>query len=145
MTDIAQIRARADAATRGPWHVELTAETYIDRPSRYPIYSEVRHVVEVAEGDTYVAQTKRGNEQARADAEFIAHAREDVAVLLAEIERLRAALRALLADEDGGDPIVESSGDESCFFCGARKTWRTAFAHEPDCAWVAANALLSSE
>lgn len=87
---IAQIRARADAATRGPWYVQLTAETYIDRPSRYPIYSEVRGVVEITEGDTYVAQTKRGNEQARADAEFIAHAREDVAVLLAEIERLRA-------------------------------------------------------
>lgn len=92
MTDerIAQIRARADAATRGPWHVELTAETYIDRPSRYPIYSEVRGIVDVAEGDTYVAQTKRGNEQARDDAEFIAHAREDVATLLAEVERLRA-------------------------------------------------------
>lgn len=102
---IAQIRARADAATRGPWHVQLTAETYIDRPSRYPIYSEVRGVVDVAEGDTYVAQTKRGNEQARADAEFIAHAREDVAVLLAEIERLRAALveatAELIALRDG--------------------------------------------
>lgn len=92
MIDLAGIRARADAATRGPWHVELTAETYIDRPSRYPIYSDVRGIVEVAEGDTYVAQTMRGNAQARADAEFIAHAREDVAALLAEVERLRDAL-----------------------------------------------------
>lgn len=145
MMDLVDIRARADAATRGPWHVELAAETYVDRPSRYPIYSEVRGIVDVTEGDTYVAQTRRGNEQARADAEFIAHAREDMAALLAEVERLRDALRALLADEDGGDPIVESSGDESCFFCGALKTWRAPFAHEPDCAWVAAKALLPAD
>lgn len=92
----AQIRARADAATPGPWHVHLTAETYVDRPSRYPIYSEVRGVVDVTEGDTYVAQTKRGNEQARADAEFIAHAREDVGWLLARVVALEAAVQASL-------------------------------------------------
>ncbi len=113
MIDLADIRARADAATRGPWHVELAAETYVDRPSRYPIYSEVRGIVDVTEGDTYVAQTRRGNEQARADAEFIAHAREDVATLLGEVERLRRPPREDIGlahasgveRRDGGPPL----------------------------------------
>lgn len=98
MTDteqLAQIRARADAATKGPWYLRLTDETYRDRPAHYYIASEVRGIVDVRPDDAfYVATTQRGNAQARADAEFIAHAREDVATLLAEIERLRAALAA---------------------------------------------------
>lgn len=41
------------------------------------------------------------------DAQFIAHAREDVRVLLAEVDRLRTALT-----EDGDDWLAEASDDE---------------------------------
>lgn len=93
MIETTAIRARAAAATPGPWYLRLTDETYRDRPAHYYIASEVRGIVDVRPDDAYyVATTQRGNVQARADAEFIAHARQDVAALLAEVERLRDAL-----------------------------------------------------
>ncbi|HET6633805.1 MAG TPA: hypothetical protein VFH77_02135 [Streptomyces sp.] len=103
----AEIRERAAAATAGPWG------TYYENPQ-----SDGVRLIDIAADlqDTghgyrcrrYIAQTESGqidndpahrdwdadqdNDQSAADAEFIAHAREDVPVLLAEIERLRGEL-----------------------------------------------------
>ena len=80
--EIEAIRKRADKATEGPWWA-----------------SEGLYVVNNLTGDSYewdadfVAETER-----ESDAEFIAHAREDIPKLLAEIERLRSGLEALDKD-----------------------------------------------
>lgn len=78
---LAEIAARAEAATAGPWCTD-GAEIY--------------------QGDEYVAYAFWVGETCRADeadgglldAAFIAHARTDVPALLAEVERLRAALNS---------------------------------------------------
>lgn len=67
---LAEIKARADAATKGPWKVaEQDLECWIAGPT----------VVQNQEGAF-----------ARPNAAFIAHAREDIPDLLAEVERLKS-------------------------------------------------------
>ena len=74
--EIEAIRKRAEKATEGPWWA-----------------SEGLYVVNNLTGDSYewdadfVAETER-----ESDAEFIAHAREDIPKLLAEINRLKSEL-----------------------------------------------------
>jgi hypothetical protein len=64
---LAAIKARADAATPGPWESATTG-----------VWSDI-------EGDLWVADTSHDY-----DAAFIAHAREDVPALLAEVDKWRA-------------------------------------------------------
>lgn len=93
---IAAIQAREQAATKGPWETKL-----------YGPYQRVRHIygqrtpptvatlerAAVAIDAPYVDEVV----QADLDAEFIAHAREDVPYLLAELTRLHAEM-ANMAD-----------------------------------------------
>ena len=67
--DLDPIKARADAATEGPWGVE-DARVFGD------------------DGRTQVC-TLSGTRAWLPDAEFIAHARTDIPALIAEVERLR--------------------------------------------------------
>lgn len=78
--DLDAIKARAEAATPGPWVREWAFSTHFVVPEA---------AERVADGN--VARLKAHQ---RADAEFIAHAREDVPALLAEVERLRRELAA---------------------------------------------------
>lgn len=73
---LSEIKARCDVATPGPWEFsESAAEMWT---------STGRSIIESTEG--YGLAIKR------ADADFIAHAREDIPYLLAEIKRLERAL-----------------------------------------------------
>ncbi len=74
---LAAIRARVEAATEGPW--EACTWDAMERP----------HV-------STANQHNHGHDLpfTPSDAEFIAHAREDVPALLDEVERLTAALEA---------------------------------------------------
>lgn len=94
-----EIDARANAATAGPWGVyesgsmiDIAADLQetgcgyrarreIARLEDEPLDNDPAHREWTAEQDWA---------QVQADAEFVAHAREDVPVLLAEIRRLRA-------------------------------------------------------
>ena len=81
--DLAPIKARADAATVGPWIVD---EDQVRRePYRYPGHGPW-------EGRLPQYVTERYGILNENDAEFIAHAREDVPALVAEVERLRGEL-----------------------------------------------------
>lgn len=74
---LADIRARADAATPGPWCTDA-----------WEIYQGTEYQPGLS---MWIGETCRGTtspEQDRADATFVAHAREDVPALLAEIQRL---------------------------------------------------------
>lgn len=83
--DLDAIRDRSAAATVAPWYVEGGA--VYDAPRAYMVC----HV-----GDPAADKT----EKAAANADFIACARTDVPVLLAEVDRLRAALDAIATDLD---------------------------------------------
>ena len=82
--DLDVIKARADAVPKGPWVIE----------GDYP------QSVTNAEA-LVIAECFEGPQWPPSIAEFIAHAREDVPALVAEVERLRTALanRDLLLDK----------------------------------------------
>jgi len=87
MERLAAIRARCEAATPGPWgydgqHDEITADSP-DAEDYWLIVSQCRTAPDTAPRDAF-------GHQYSADFAFIAHAREDVPYLLAEIERLRS-------------------------------------------------------
>jgi hypothetical protein len=90
--DLDAIRAREAAATPGPW----VAVNTLDEDSEWA--SEFDDPMVVTEDSTpgiYTAIAKdicQGATDGVADAEFIAHARQDVADLLAEVDALRDAL-----------------------------------------------------
>lgn len=71
-SDLAEIRRRVDAATEGPWTNVFACRD-----------CDVLHLHYDCEDKSYATQ---------ADALLMTHARTDVPRLLAEIERLRAAL-----------------------------------------------------
>lgn len=76
--DVKAIRERAEKATPGPWTIHSWGEiTSFDVTQRY-----------VAQAIAINA----GYEVAKANADFIAHARTDVPALIDEIERLRREL-----------------------------------------------------
>ena len=104
---LAEIAKRADSATPGPWVYEqlgIRAEATIDG-------SDTKHQVvdaAVAGKDAFgqhgryvcgLACTRGKYEREEANGRFIAHARQDVPDLVAELSRLRALLREQKAQE----------------------------------------------
>lgn len=85
MTDwVDEIEAREKLATTGPWYVE-----YSDDPEEPGCVFGIHSPAE----DAQIVKTDTGVYPPDfADAEFIAHAREDVPRLVAEVRRLRALL-----------------------------------------------------
>jgi hypothetical protein len=84
------IRARLDAATPGPWRLDgrsIVAETPISDDG--PADGKWNHSVVCSVG------AWRSGRPTDADAEFIAHSRTDVQLLLAENERLGAEVDRL--------------------------------------------------
>lgn len=97
-----EIRERAAAATPGPWGL------YDDGTGRYDIAADLEDTGHGFRCRRQIVQTldepidndpahrdwtgEDDDDQILADAEFIAHAREDVPALLAEIDRLRARI-----------------------------------------------------
>jgi hypothetical protein len=88
-----EIEARANAATSGPWF-EGDVWVFTD-----PIYEDDNRLSNVL-GMSYTDPERAGAEHQRGlrNARFIAHAREDVPALLAEVRRLTGELNAAIAD-----------------------------------------------
>lgn len=108
--DLDAIKARTDAATPGPW----IAGGAFTHPWEVCIAAHLPFVE--------LIHTAQGG----ADAEFIAHARQDVPALLAEAKRLRlisTKLARRLADHATCDehPLSSPAGD--CPFCGDRAAY----------------------
>jgi hypothetical protein len=101
----AEIRTRELVATRGPWGM------YEDGTGRIDVAADLaetghgyrcrRGIAQLDTGPIDNDPTHRNwtqgedNEQVRIDAEFVAHARDDVPALLAEIDRLRKSVSEL--------------------------------------------------
>jgi hypothetical protein len=92
------IKARAEAATPGPW---------IAKTNRHPqCNGEPWGWISGAKENT-TWSGRRG----KANAEFIAHARTDIPDLIAEVERLEAELEATKQVNEGLRHIAESFAD----------------------------------
>ena len=94
-TRLAEIRARVENATPGPWTAEYSGEQ--GNCVLPPGYQSTREAVAV----TRLLS-------AQADAEFIAHARTDLPALLAAVEAVRET--CTLAIEEFEDPAYEANG-----------------------------------
>lgn len=114
--DLEAIRQRVEAATEPTggtrWHVE-------SEPYSHHVFSgrdeNHRDSVDIA---TYM--------HSEADAVFIAHAREDVPALLAEVDRLRSAIKAR-AEEWRESTATGHPGcdwDQDCVGCAADEVLR---------------------
>lgn len=95
-----QIRARADAATPGPWYVEQMGNHHED-------------VLALSEDGSYVIAEHAGD-----DAEFIAHAREDVPRLL---DALQAVLDMHVSEDSHWHQCVGCG--EDCQYCENDHPW----------------------
>lgn len=94
--DLQQIRDRLAAASPGPWLYVPDAPHYRNAPHQvwHPAGPGRGLVAETCSSGLMPYPDKR---QAQ-DAEFIAHARQDVEALLAEVDRLRAGSRRTAGD-----------------------------------------------
>lgn len=119
--DLNAIRERAEKATPGPWRAcgEARNGCVCGLVWTVKLDTVAAHVETDADGGTGLidcAGRWEGRKDVpptdfRADAIFVAHAREDVPALLAEVERLRTALLGAKVDAtpyagpfDGADP-----------------------------------------
>src|SRR5690625_1706277 len=79
--ELAEIKERAEKASEGPWDVDVPVDYCANCENGYEIVQSELFLAPI------VAELNVAD-----DAEFIAHAREDIPKLLAEIERLRELL-----------------------------------------------------
>lgn len=97
--DLPAIRARAEAATPGPWYaLPDPAPSRVDHGYRLvatTTRNAAANVYGLRDAMGYPGLTKLNSD---ADADFIAHAREDVPALLAEVERLSRNLELASAE-----------------------------------------------
>lgn len=118
MTDIterlAEIEARVEAATEGPWRFQPEGESHCGEPQCCSDYWDNR----IWGADRVLAESHMLSE---ADAEFVAHARTDVPWLIEQvrqrdevIERVRALVEVLgpLRAALEGDVEVKEENDE---------------------------------
>ena len=104
--DLEAIKARAAAATEGPWEWDdPTIGQHWSRPQPWATVVDD----EVKCGD-YCYGGSSSPIKSDADGQFLAHAREDIPALVTEVERLRtlhkdraALIRAVSAAQDAGD------------------------------------------
>jgi hypothetical protein len=120
MTDeeLTTIRERVDAATPGPWGPGTQSRYTL----RFPIHQAK------STGAIQPRSWQRAcicREARLEDVTFIAHARTDIPALLAEVERLHAALRAVEWVQDARVAAVKSV----CAWCGMTPL----DGHAPDC------------
>lgn len=88
-----EIEARAKAAEAGPWDIDLLDDRVEAVGRKATDHGGENAWVLLSDGSPYTLD--------RADAEFIAHARQDVPDLVAEVRRLRAALIERVYDKHG--------------------------------------------
>ena len=132
MLDLEAIKKRVVAARPGPWEiVPDPMNAFLQEKGSPNTFARLNGL-------------SGGREQAAADAEFIAHAREDVPALLAELERLseeNVELRATLQSFVSEVPtVMNDAGNRSCVYCGTDDP----VMHLPECKTEKARVLLLS-
>lgn len=103
------IETRANAATDGPWTVELEQCDCSDGYCHHGTYVSAIYAADGARRDELGDFTD-------ADWQFTIHARTDVPALVAEVRRLRAELAAVTALHEKG----EHNGLPICLHCASQ-------------------------
>lgn len=107
--DLDAIEARANAATAGPWHSW-------DRGIGFEVHTGAKCFADIYESDEQCWELNGGMRETfeEGDAEFIAHAREDVPALVRRIRELEARPRTVgdLTARDLGRRVRIDGGDE---------------------------------
>ena len=86
LTDLEEIRARCEAATSPPWTYYAGTYGLSDVPTAYISHPDAKK---------YIAFVFVDPEE---NADFICHAREDIPILIAKVEKLRKALTEMWGD-----------------------------------------------
>lgn len=110
---LAEIAAREQAATKGPWGF-YDGSTYIDIAADLEMtgigsYSYREKIAQLDDQDPpEELDEDQASELMTANAEFIASAREDIPFLLAEVARLTSELAEFEASvpADDGEPVI---------------------------------------
>lgn len=100
--DIEVIRRRVGAATPGPW---VNASMKFSAGWRALVHAGRRNI------DLADPRDRATDDTDNANAEFIAHAREDIPALIAEVERLRAMVGQHVDDDAMAASIRAMRGD----------------------------------
>lgn len=89
--DLSAIKARAEAATPGPWS-DLC----------YIVYAQTKpgSTFDIPLADASLDECPFSHDQCEANAQFIAHARTDIPALIAEVERLNGEVARLRLDNE---------------------------------------------
>ena len=110
---LAPIKARADAATPGPWRAgrsDMTSYGGYDGEPFKNVYGPNKYEHPNIPGEMVPESVARGEtDLCHENAAFIAHARQDIPTLIAVIEKLDAALREFQTcawDEIEGQPMA---------------------------------------
>jgi hypothetical protein len=101
--DLEAIRKRCEQATPGPWYRDASRKGSQHQPIS-PAADNAHASVEMDNGkrvaSLHITAWKQGPRDARPDADFIAHARDDIPALLDWVDRARVLLRALNVDSN---------------------------------------------
>lgn len=111
MSELDEIRARADAASKGPWH-----EFYV--PNMRPDEREYGDWI-IDSVETFIASTHIWTDRGKLDAEFIAHARTDVPRLVAAVDEV-LALHSKVTYASFGTTLTVCGGCEGPWPCATR-------------------------
>ena len=122
MIDLDAIKARCEAATPGPWEVPAANVFRVLAPGA-PHHNPPQGLCPPYPWRVVVEASQ--NDPSAEDVAFIAHARTDVPALVAEVERLKAYIGAIL------DHGMTTWSDTSCGRGGAGGQAMTTTAH-PD-------------
>lgn len=112
--DLDAIRARADKATPGPWKVRDPFR----RGTGRNWYIGVTSAEFSLNAEMWAGKGRAVDPQRVADGEFIAHAREDIPELLAEIERLRR----LVFEHHAAGVLASVMAGDRCPVCAAQES-----------------------
>ena len=119
---LSEIDMRVSEATPGPWKINRNApeqEVWIDAPKGDPRldYAKWENMITVygCEDDPTA-----GNIVADRNATFIAHAREDVALLLSEVHRLQREIEAMSREDDKRIRTARDAGAEAMRWAAVR-------------------------
>ena len=132
--DLDAIQARADAATEGPWHAgrgatsdgKESVRTYEQKAAFLALsLNEGESDLWLVDNDAVIPAATGDGPKAKANAEFIAHARTDVPALIALVREQRAQIgrvRDLHASSGGHNPAcscgVPAGAGANCVECG---------------------------
>lgn len=130
---LTEIRERADNATPGPWGVGNGTEIALDvQQTSRGCYSSSVHLASVTEDyerEDDAAYSKRTDYASpEDDALFIAHSRQDVEDLLAEVERLNAYVNTIDRLNEVADADWKQEVDRLKAELAAARGWLTTAA-----------------